>query len=162
MLSDIYTTNRDADTIRSSSPFQDINPSFAGISQVSIPSDIDTTTANQNTIDVAMESHSPSYYHGRPEHMRSSSASTLVQDNISAGVIPGTLYFFMDTELNLKVRRSRFPFPSSITEVDASEVPRPSPELQRFIYSKLEQIEKGPDPYLFYLNVATIPPSSLQ
>ena len=165
-LRDIYTTSRDENTVlpfSSNSSLYIIDPSFAGTSQVSIPSDIDTTTGDQNTLAVATDSQSPSDDHSRPQHMRSSSASTLVPDNISVGIVPGTLpHSFIGTELNIKVRRSRFPFASSITEVDASEVPRPSPELRKVIYSKLDQILKGPDPYVFYLNVATIPPSSLQ
>ena len=51
-------------------------------------------------------------------------------------------------QLNFRVRRSRLPFPSSVTDVDPdpSEVRRPSSELQRILCIKLDEIEWGTSP----------------
>ena len=143
-------------------PFDD-NPPYAGTHETSTPINVHTMFTDQ-TSPIAISVDSSPTFDGpnRPESVRSSSASTLIPEPLF-GAVPGTLpSSFMAAQLNVQVRRSRLPFPSNVTDVDPSEVRRPSPELQRILYSKLDEIEWGPDPHIHYLNVATLPPSSYQ
>jgi hypothetical protein len=141
-------------------PFDDDAP-YAGTHETSTPGDEHAMFTDQASPIVASMDSSPTVDGpNRPESIRSSSASTLIPEPPS-GTVPGTLpSSFLAAQLNFQVRRSRLPFPSWIADADPSEVHRPSPELQRILYSKLDEIEWGPDPHIHYLNVATFPPSS--